>query len=273
MDHIELKGARLPRIGFGTSGLSGGGCTRMVRAALELGYRHIDTAQAYGNEAAVGAALRETAVDRADIFVTTKVWRSEMRDGALQRSADESLRKLRTDYIDLLLIHWPNDAVPMGESLRALSAVRAAGKARFVGVSNFTLRHLDEAVGTHGADLLCNQVECHAMMRQDRLRAALARHGMALTAYSPLGRGMLTKEPALAAIGRKHGKSGPQVALRWLMQQDGIVAIPKAGSEAHARANLEIFDFALDANDMAAIDALPAHERVIDPGWGPAWDD
>jgi 2,5-diketo-D-gluconate reductase B len=273
VEFIECNGARLPRIGFGTSGLSGGACTRMVRAALDLGYRHIDTAQAYGNETAVGAALTETTIDRRDIFLATKVWRSEMRDGALQRSVAESLRRLKTDYVDLLLIHWPNESVPMGETLDALAAVRAAGKARFIGVCNFTTRHLAEAVATRGADLLCDQVECHAMMRQERLRAALARDGMVLTAYSPLGRGRLTGQPALAAIGRKHGKSASQVALRWLMQQDGVIAIPKAGSEAHARANLEIFDFALDGDDLAAIDRLPAHERVIDPGWGPAWDD
>lgn len=272
MSFVEVKGARLPRIGFGTSGLSGASCTRLVRFALDIGYRHIDTAQAYGNEDAVGRALAETVVARTDIFVTTKVWTSAFRDGALQRSVDESLQRLRTPYVDLLLLHWPNHAVPMDETLRALAAVRTAGKARHIGVSNFTIRHLATAIDTYGADLVCNQVECHALMRQEKLRAAMRRHGLALVAYSPLGRGRLTGEKALAAIGARHGKSASQVALRWLVEQDNVVAIPKAAREAHARANLDVFDFALDDDDRAAIAKLPGSMRVIDPGWSPEWD-
>jgi len=272
LSFVEVKGARLPRIGFGTSGLAGAACTRLVRFALDIGYRHIDTAQAYGNEDAVGRALAETAVARADIFVTTKIWTSAFRDGALQRSVDESLARLRTAYIDVLLLHWPNDAVPLAETLRALAAVRASGKARHIGVSNFTIRHLAVAIDGHGADLVCNQVECHALMRQEKLRAAMRRHGLALVAYSPLGRGQLTGERTLGAIGGRYGKSASQVALRWLVEQDGVVAIPKAAKEAHARANLDIFDFALDDDDRRAIAALPGNRRVIDPGWAPDWD-
>jgi 2,5-diketo-D-gluconate reductase B len=273
MDHLNVKGERLPRIGFGTSQISGRACTEIVKTALGLGYRHIDTAQAYGNEDEVGRALAQTRVKREEIFLTTKVWRSSLDAKGVTRSTAESLDRLGTGYVDLLLVHWPNDSIPMGETLTAFAELKAEGKTRHIGVSNYTMRHLKEAVETHKADLFCNQLEYHPNLNQDALLGALRGYGMALVAYSPLGRGRLVKNPVLAAIGKKHGKTASQVALNWLVTQDVVATIPKAASEAHCRANLEVFDFELTADERAAIAQLANNARVWLPSWGPRWDD
>lgn len=272
MNYIEIKGARIPVIGFGTSGLSGRRCREMVRAAMALGYRHIDTAQAYGNETDVGAGIADSGVNRDAVFLTTKIWTANYRRGALVRSAEESLKRLGTDYVDLVLLHWPDDTIDLAEPLGALASLRAAGKTRHIGVSNFALRHLATAIETLGADLLCNQLEYHPMLDQARMLGRLRTLGMALVAYSPLGRGQMVGDARLAAIGAKHGKSAAQIALRWLIQQPNVAAIPKASSEAHCRANIDVFDFALDDSDIGALAALPKDRRVIDPGWAPDWD-
>ncbi len=272
MTLLTVKGARLPAVGFGTSGLDGRRCTEIVREAIGLGYRHIDTAQAYGNEAAVGRGIADSGVAREEIFLATKVWMAHLDRRGIARTTDESLRKLGTGHVDLLLAHWPNDSIPLAETMEGLAAMRAAGKARFVGVCNYTRRHLAEAVDTLGAELVCNQVEYHPLLSQDAMLAQLRTRGMALVAYSPLGRGRIPRDAALARIGAKHGKSAAQVALAWLVRQDGVACIPKASSLAHARANLDIFDIALDADDLAAIAALDKTGRVIDPGWAPDWD-
>jgi diketogulonate reductase-like aldo/keto reductase len=195
-------------------------------------------------------------VKRAEVFLTTKVWRSSLAAREAKRSAAESLERLGTDYVDLLLVHWPNDAIPMGETLAAFAELEAEGKTRHIGVSNYSPRQLAEAVGTHRAELFCNQVEFHPLRRQDDLLADARRIGIALVAYSPLGRGRIPGHPVLARIGRRHGKSAAQVALNWLVRQEGVAAIPKASSEAHARANLEVFDFELAAPELAEIAAL-----------------
>src|SRR6266851_4181663 len=256
MQYREIKGARVPALGLGTWQLSGRSCFEMVRQALDLGYRHIDTAQMYGNETEVGWAIRESGIDRDAIFLTTKVAPGNLAAAAVRRSTEESLRRLATDHVDLLLIHWPTGEAPLDETLGALAALRDAGKARHVGVSNFNVALLEEAIATHGAVL-----------------ASVRRHGLMLTAYSPLARGRVQRDPALAAIARKYGKSAAQVALRWLLDQDVVAAIPKAASRAHLAANLDIFDFTLSADDRAAIDALGGIHRVVDPvGWAPDWD-
>jgi 2,5-diketo-D-gluconate reductase B len=273
MDYLDVKGERLPRIGFGTSQISGRACTDIVKTALGLGYRHIDTAQAYGNEDAVGRGIAQSGVKREEVFLTTKVWRASLDAKGVKRSTAESLDRLGTGYIDLLLVHWPNDSIPMGETLAAFAELKAEGKTRHIGVSNYTMRHLAEAVETHKADLFCNQLEYHPNLNQDALLGALRRHGMALVAYSPLGRGRLVKHPLLAAIGKKYGKTASQVALNWLVTQDGVAAIPKASSEAHCRANLEVFDFDLGARERAEIAKLANNSRVWLPSWGPSWDD
>jgi 2,5-diketo-D-gluconate reductase B len=272
MEYVNLKGARVPVLGLGTWQLSGAQCADIVRAGLDLGYRHIDTAQAYNNEEEVGMALAGSGVARDDIFLTTKVWYERIAPSELQRSVDESLKKLRTDHVDLLLIHWPNAKVPLGDSLAALAEVKAQGKARYVGVSNFTVALLKEAVESHGADLICDQVEYHPFLSQRPVLEFLRSHGMFLTAYSPIARGEAATHPTLVRIGEAHGKSAVQVTLRWLLDQTNVVAIPKAGDEKHLKSNFEIFDFKLTDAERAEIDALTGNRRLINPGWAPAWD-
>lgn len=272
MQYLDIKGARVPALGFGTFEITGSQCTEMVRYALEVGYRHIDTAQVYENEAEVGKALSESGIDRGDIFLTTKVWMDKLAYADVKRSTEQSLQRLNTDYVDLLLIHWPNDAVPMEESLKALAELRAEGKTRHIGVSNFTVALLKEAIEVHGADLLCNQVEYHPFLSQKPVLDYLYAQNMMLTAYSPLARGEVVKDSTLKRIGQNYGKSPAQVALRWLLQQDAVAAIPKAASQEHCRNNFQIFDFSLSDEDMAAIGKLTGNRRTIDPGWAPEWD-
>ena len=269
MKHLEIKGARVPALGLGTWQLTGKACYEAVRQALELGYRHIDTAQMYGNESEVGRAIRDCKLPRDDIFLITKVAPGNYAAAAARRSSEESLRRLGLDRVDLLLIHWATGEAPLKETLAALATLREQGKTRFIGVSNFNVKLLREAVETLGADLLCNQVEYHPFLSQRAVMGALKRYGMMLTA---LGRGHVQRNKALAEIGRRYGKSAAQVALRWLIDQENVAAIPKSASRAHAAANIDIFDFTLDAEDRAAIDALRGNLRVVDPGWGPVWD-
>ena len=273
MQYLDIKGARVPALGLGTWQLSSRGCFEAVRQALDLGYRHIDTAQMYGNETEVGWAMRESGLARDQIFLTTKLAPGNHAAAAVKRSTEESLRRLATDHVDLLLIHWPTGEVPLDETLGALAALRQAGKARHIGVSNFTVALIAQAVDTHRADLLCDQIEYHPYLSQRAVLAAMRRHGMLLTAYSPLARGRAQRDAVLTAIGRSYGKSAAQVALRWLLDQDGVVAIPKASSRAHLAANIAIFDFTLSAADRAQIDRLRDGYRVVDPaGWAPDWD-
>jgi 2,5-diketo-D-gluconate reductase B len=272
MHHVTVKGARVPALGLGTWQLEGTTCNRIVRAALDLGYRHIDTAQAYHNEAWVGQAIAESGIDRSDIFLTTKIWYDQLAGADLPGSAADSLRRLRTDYVDLLLIHWPNPRIPLTETLRALEAVRASGRARYIGVSNFTVPLLREAVEQLEVDLLCDQVEYHPFLSQRCVLEFLRGHGMMLTAYSPLARGQVVNHPVLTEIGQRYDRSAAQVALRWLVQQDGVAVIPKASREENLRSNLAVFDFALSDEDHAAISRLSGNVRLVNPAWAPAWD-
>jgi len=273
MKIIEIKGARVPAVGLGTWQMGGRSCVEAVRQALALGYRHIDTAQMYGNESEVGRAMRESGVPRGDIFLTTKLAPGNYAAAKARRSTEESLKRLGVDAVDLLLIHWPTGEAPLGETLAAMATLREEGKTRFIGVSNFNVALIDEAVKKRGADLLCNQVEYHPFLSQRAVQGALKRWGLMLTAYSPLGRGLVQRDKKLAAIARTYGKSPAQLALRWLIDQENVAAIPKASSPAHAAANLDIFDFAIAPEDRAAIDALRGNHRVVDPGWGPEWDE
>jgi 2,5-diketo-D-gluconate reductase B len=273
MQYIDVKNVKVPALGFGTWAVSGREAYNAVRQALNLGYRHIDTAQIYGNEAEVGRAIRDSGVARNDIFLTTKVSPSNLAADATRRSHEESLRRLGLDQVDLLLIHWPNARVPLGETLAALAELRASGKTRFIGVSNFTVALLREAVERHGADLLCNQVEYHPFLSQRAVLAATRRYGMMLTAYSPVARGRVFNDKTLLAIGQHYGKTAGQVALRWLIEQDGVAAVPKAAQRAHAAANIDLFDFALTAEERVAIDGLASGERLVEwSGYTPDWD-
>lgn len=271
---VNAKDARIPALGFGTFTLPPDDCHRMVKAALREGYRHIDTAQIYENEEAVGTGIRDSGIGRDDLWVTTKVWVSNFRDGDLQRSVDESLRKLALDHVDLLLLHWPNPDVDLAETLGALAAVKQAGKARHVGISNFTVDLLRRAVKLSPAPLVTNQVEYHPLLNQDPVLEACRAQGMALTAYSPVAQGKVLGEPVLQRIAEAHGKTPAQVALRWLVQQEGVCAIPRSRSEDHAKANLEIFDFELSDDDMRDITGLrrPDGRQISPDGLAPQWD-
>lgn len=270
---VEANGASIPAIGFGTWQLQAAIATSAVLEALKVGYRHIDTAQIYGNEAEVGEGLRRSGVPRDDVFLTTKVWTDSYRDGDLQRSVEESLRKLGVDHVDLLLLHWPNPDVPLAETIKAFASVKAAGLTRHLGVSNFTTALLAEAVDLVGAPLATDQVEYHPFLDQTAVKAALDARGMALTAYSPIAHGRAAKDATICGIAKAHHKTPSQVSLRWLIQQGGVAAIPRSANAARIAENFDVFDFELTDPEMTAISALRSSDgRITSPSWAPAWD-
>src|SRR6201996_2612769 len=240
MNEISVKNIKIPALGFGTWALSGRAAYDATLMAIELGYRHIDTAQIYGNESEIGRAIRDSGLARGDIFLTTKIAPNNLRAAAVRQSHDESLKRLGLDQVDLLLVHWPNSQIRLGETLEALTALRDAGKTRAIGVSNFTVSLLRETIERHGADIVCNQVEYHPFLPQRALRAAMQSYDVMLTAYAPVARGRVFTDKTLVAIGKKYGKSGGQVALRWLLDQEKVCAIPKAAKREHAAANIDI---------------------------------
>jgi 2,5-diketo-D-gluconate reductase B len=269
---VEANGARIPAIGLGTWELRGRTCARLVEQAMRLGYRHIDTAQVYENEREVGEGLRASRIRRDDVFVTTKVWTNHFAPHDLERSTKESLTKLRLTEVDLLLLHWPNPQVPLAETLGALAHVKKLGMARHIGVSNFTVALIDEAVAACPEPLVCDQVEYHPYLDQIKVREACARHGMALVAYSPVARGRIKNDATLARIGRVHGKTTAQICLRWLVQQN-VSAIPRTSRIERLSENIDIFDFALSEEEMAEIFRMgSAKARLTDFGFAPKWD-
>lgn len=273
MQYVNANGTTIPALGFGTFELDPEDAQAMTTHALRSGYRHIDTAQAYKNEQAVGNGMRESGVAREDIFLTTKVWTRFFTDGGLQQATQKSLERLQTDYVDLLLLHWPNPDVPLAETMRALNDVRERGLARNIGISNFTTALIDEAVSLSDAPLVCNQVEYHPGLSQTPVRNTLAQHDMALTAYCPLAQGRVFKDNTLARIGEPHGKNGGQVALRWLLQQDQVIAIPRSTNPAHVDSNFDVFDFELTDQQMAEITARQSENgRLVSPSFAPVWD-
>ncbi len=272
MQYVDMKGTKVPALGFGTWQLNGNTCSTAVRKALDIGYRHIDTAQAYENEAEVGRAIAESGVARDELFVTTKIWMSNTSAKNVIKSTEESLKKLHMDYVDLLLLHWPTKVVPLAETLKAMAELRQAGKALAIGVSNFPVRLMRQAIEEIGADIACNQVEYHIALSQQPVLDYARLHGLIVTAYSPLGRGKLLEHPVLKHIGQRYDKTPGQVALRWLIEQPSVAAIPKAASEKNARQNFEIFDFKLDNKDLEAIAAISGTQRLINPSWAPEWD-
>lgn len=274
MKTITAHGAAIPALGFGTFRMEAADVLRMVPAALKLGFRHVDTAQIYRNEAAVGEAIAGSGVARGDIFLTTKVWIDNFAPDRFMASVDESLAKLQTDHVDLLLLHWPNGSVKLADQIGALNAVRDAGKARHIGVSNYTVALLKQARALSAAPLVTNQVEYHPYLDQGRLMAAMREAGMALTAYYAMADGKVFADPLLAEIAARHQRSIAQIVLRWLVQQEGVVALSKTLSEDRARDNAAIFDFDLDEAEMAAIHGLAVPDgRVLKPeGLSPVWD-
>lgn len=274
MHNVEANGASIPALGMGTWTLEGEACASLVADALALGYRHVDTAAAYKNEQAVGEGLRASGFSRDDIFVTTKVWWTDLAAGDLRRSAEDSLRRLGLDYVNLLLIHWPNPEIPLADSIGALNEVRAAGMARNIGVANFTLSLIAEATRLSEAPLVTNQVEYHPYLDQSKVLAACRDNGMAVTSYCPLYRGgPLFSEPAVVAAAEAHGKTPAQVVLRWHVQQEGVVAIPRTTKVERLPENIDVFDFALSEEEMGAISRLRvANRRICDYGFSPKWD-
>lgn len=272
MEYVKAKGVRIPALGLGTWALKGKDCVRAVQAGLDMGYRHIDTARMYENEAEVGRGLKASGIDRAEVFLVTKIWPTDLRAADVTRTIDESLRTLATDYVDLMLIHWPNPDVPLAETLETLAEAHAAGRIRHVGVSNFNVALMREAVEKVGAEILCNQMEYHPFLTQRRVLAYARAQDIMVTAYCPLARGRVYRDPTLAAIGTRHGKSAGQVALRWLIQQDMVAAIPRSSKEAHLRQNLDIFDFCLAEDEMAEIAAGASSVRDVAQPIEAEWD-
>ncbi|EMA20282.1 aldo/keto reductase [Haloarcula amylolytica] len=258
MDDIQVQGTSVPALGLGTWQLTGQSCRETVETALDMGYRHIDTAQAYGNERQVGLGMDAAAVDREDVFLTTKLDGSNRDERSVRRSTRESLNKLGTDYLDLLLIHWPNTPwmASLSETLGAMNDLVEEGLVRHIGVSNFSPSLLDKARDISSAPIFTDQVQYHPYWDQRKLLDYCRIHDVLLTAYSPLARGGVLDDPALVQIGNKYGKSPAQVALRWLVQQEGVAAIPKASSRDHLEANMAVFDFELTDAEM---------ERIRDP--------
>lgn len=269
---VTAREAEIPALGLGTWKLEGRTCAERVADALAIGYRHLDTAQAYENHESVGEGIRESNVPREEIFLTTKVHRDKLRRADVLSSMDTSLKELGTDYVDLLLIHWPNEKVPLDETFDAMLELRERDRIRHIGVSNFPPSWLEEAA--EEGPVVCNQVEYHALLCQDPLLRCLRARDMALVAYSPLAHGEVLQDDTLEEIGRQYDRSAAQVALRWLIQQDGVCAIPKAASRKHLEENFQIFDFALDQEQMKQIHQLArrADERTIDPDYAPTWE-
>ncbi|HKA73386.1 MAG TPA: aldo/keto reductase [Xanthobacteraceae bacterium] len=269
---LSAHGAKIPVIGFGTSTL--GDCSEVVATALRLGYRHIDTARKYGTERGVGEGIRASGVAREKIFVTTKVSHEYLRADDFARSVEGSLRDLDLAHVDLLLVHWPNPGIPLAETMQALARARRQNLTRHIGVANFPIALLDEAVALCPEPLVTDQVEFHPHLDQSKLLAACRRHGLVLTAHCPLGRGRLMREPVLADIARLRGRTAAQVALRWAIQQGGVVPIPRSAHSGHIAENVDIFDFVLTPDEMARIDALKRPgSRIANPvGRAPAWD-
>jgi 2,5-diketo-D-gluconate reductase B len=266
--------AGIPLVGLGTWDLRGRTCARMVEQALRIGYRHIDTAEMYDNEREVGAGLHAAGVGRENIFLTTKVWPSHFAPRELERAAKQSLSRLGLAQVDLLLLHWPNPEIALSDTLGALCNVKRMGLARHIGVSNFTVALIEQAVKLADEPLVCNQIELHPFLDQGRVVAACRSHGMAVVAYSPIARGGAKNHPVLARIGKAHGKSAVQVSLRFLVQQ-GIAVIPRTSRVERLSENLAIFDFELSQVEMAEIAALAGRDgRVVNYSYSgsPQWD-
>lgn len=269
--------ANIPAIGLGTSNLGGGDRTvtgETVATALKLGYRHIDTAWKYGSERAVGEGMRASGVPRGEIFLCTKVSHEYLRAADFARSVDESLVNLGVDYVDLLLVHWPNAAIPLKETMAALAKAKRDGFARHIGVANFNIALLDQAIALCPEPLVNLQGEGHPYIDTTKIVEACRARGIVFTAYCPLGRGRLLDDPVLGEIAKSKGRTLAQVALRWLVQRGNIAPIPRSSNRGRLAENLDVFSFTLNDDEMARIGALTrANGRIANPaGRAPEWD-
>lgn len=272
MHSKTIQGVEVPEIGLGTYKLLGKAGEQALKTALSLGYRHIDTAQDYKNEKMIGAVIKQSHVDRDDLFVTTKVALTNLEPKKLLETTEQSLVDLEMDYVDLLLIHWPTPTMDLSRTLDAMLTLRDQGKVTHLGVSNFPVGLLEEAQDEISQPIFCNQVEYHPLLGQFDLLDYAGENDMMLTAYSPLGQGNVLDIPLLNELGEKYGKSASQIALRWLIEQEQVVVIPKASSREHLEQNMDVYDFELEDEDFYAIDDLDKTRRFINPDFAPDWD-
>jgi 2,5-diketo-D-gluconate reductase B len=272
MDSILTRAVAIPRLGFGTFRMPGADAQPVVESAIALGYRHIDTAAMYENEAAVGAAIVASGVRRDDLFVTTKVWHDQLAPDALRRAFDASLGKLGLDCVDLYMIHWPSRDMDMAATLEAMVRLQEQGLTRAIGVCNFNLPMMRHAVERIGTPIAVVQLEYHPFLSQTSMLAYLRGKGIPLTAYAPLAQGRAAKDATLAALGRKHGASAAQMAVAWLLDQDGVIVIPKAGRPESQKANLDAAAIRLNDEDRNVIASLPKDQRFVRPPFAPDWD-
>ncbi len=272
MDYVRKNEAWIPKLGFGTFNLTGREAIGILEFALDVGYRHFDTAQMYENEDVIGKVIGSTPVPRERLFITTKVWGTNLTEDRFLPSVERSLRELRQDYVDLLLIHWPNKNIPLDESLDQLMKARDKGYCKLIGVSNFTVELL-EKVEKRGIDIACNQFEYHPFLNQDKLLQKTRDMGCFATAYAPLAKGQVVDIEILKLIALKHQVKPAQVALRWLVQQDDVVAIPKSSQLYRIKQNFDVFNFHLSEEEMTQISDLQSrNKRFIDPEFAPTWD-
>ena len=274
MDTVTTNGASIPSIGFGTWTLRQDQATDLVSHAIETGYRHIDTATIYENETAVGRGIRAAMLPREDLFLATKVWLTDLAAGDLQASAKASLQRLGVEYVDLLLIHWPSKTIALEESIHALNEVATLGWTKHIGVSNFTVSLMAQAAQFSERPLVCNQIEYHPMLNQNKVLSACNKQGLAVVSYCPLFRGgELLNHETIKTAAKKHKKSPAQIVLRWHLQHPGVIAIPRSTSTKHITENIAVFDFTLDETDMNNISALRSKaERLCDFDYSPDWD-
>ena len=272
MQFVEAKGARIPAIGLGTWDLRGRTCARVVEQALRQGYRHIDTAEMYANEEAIGAAIASSGVGRKELHVTSKVWVENLAPDAIRRAFDASLKKLRLEAVDLYLVHWPSRSMNLPDVFETLLKLKEEGRTRGIGVANFTLALLKRTVEEIRAPIACNQIEYHVMLDQSKVKAYLDAKKIPLVAYCPLAQGRAAGDETLIRIAKKHDASAAQVALKWLLDQDNVAAIPKASRKESQQANLDALKVELDDDDRTAIARLAKDKRFVSPGFGPAWD-
>jgi len=264
MKHLTLKnGEIIPALGFGTWQIKDEQCTEAVNTALSVGYRHIDTADGYHNHKAVGQGIKQNGIAREELFLTTKIFPGDLSAESVRQKVDTYLEELDTDYIDLLLIHFPDHSVPLAETLGAMNEAKAAGKVRSLGVSNFTVHHLKDAMET-GVEIVMNQVELHPGFPQHKLRDFCKEHDIAVTAYSPLGRGEALEMDLIKELASKYEKKPGQIILNWLLAV-GLIAIPKSTHHERIKENFESQDFVIDQADIDAIDVLEGSERLINP--------
>ncbi|MDF9798745.1 2,5-diketo-D-gluconate reductase B [Catalinimonas alkaloidigena] len=270
MKFINIKDSRMPALGFGTYTLKGKNCEEGVEDAIRLGYRHIDTAEMYDNETEVGKGIKVSGISREELFITTKVWYTHLHKDALINAAHQSLQKLALDFVDLLLIHWPNDSVALEESLQAMMQLQEEGKVKHIGVSNFNRKMVEEARKI--APVVCNQVEYHPYLDQSKLLDTVHENDMFLTAYCPIAKGKVMDDEQLRAIGEKYNKTAAQICLKWHMLQKGVAAVPRSGNHERRKLNLDIFDFELTAEEIDQICGKQGDKRLINPAWAPEWN-